>query len=315
MKIVEIAGVTKRFRDKVAVDNIDLIVPEGAIYGFIGPNGSGKTTTIRMILRIFEPDEGSVTVLGETSGTTADDRVGYLPEERGLYKRMKVRELLKFYARLKGHRNCAEDIDIWLEKLEATEWAHKRVDALSKGMAQKIQFIVATIAHPKLLILDEPFSGLDPVNMEIIRDCILDLRKNGTTIIFSTHDMDMAERLCDTILMISEGKKILDGTLESIQSQFPLNRVSLRLAKDSPPLDLPPGIIELRDLPENTYDLSLGTDLSHQDLLRRISGKCVVEKFEVVRPSLHDIFVNIVRPDGRLDRQAESAHTSATADN
>jgi ABC-2 type transport system ATP-binding protein len=306
MNIVEMAGVTKKFRDKVAVDNIDLVVPEGAIYGFIGPNGSGKTTTIRMILRIFEPDEGSVNVLGEPSGTTADDRVGYLPEERGLYKRMKVRTLLKFYARLKGHRDSAADIDMWLEKLEAQEWAHKRIDALSKGMAQKIQFIVATIARPQLLILDEPFSGLDPVNMEILRDCILDLRKNGATIIFSTHDMDMAERLCDTIFMISEGKKILDGSLDSIQAQFPLNRVSLRLARESAPLDLPPGIIELRDLPDNTYDLSLGTDVSHQDLLRRISDKCIIEKFEVVRPSLHDIFVNIVRPDRRLDWQAET---------
>ena len=175
MSIVEIAGVTKKFRDTVAVDNIDLIVPEGTIYGFIGPNGSGKTTTIRMILRIFEPDEGTITVLGETTGTTADDRVGYLPEERGLYKRMKVRDLLKFYARLKGHRDCREDIDLWLEKLEASDFAHKRIDALSKGMAQKIQFIVATIARPKLLILDEPFSGLDPVNMEILRDSILEL--------------------------------------------------------------------------------------------------------------------------------------------
>lgn len=301
MNIVEIDGVTKRFRDKVAVDNIDLVVPEGAIYGFIGPNGSGKTTTIRMILRIFEPDEGSVTVLGKPSGTAADDRVGYLPEERGLYKRMKVRDLLIFYAKLKGHHNCRADIDTWLEQLEATDWSHKRVDALSKGMAQKIQFIVAVIANPKLLILDEPFSGLDPVNMEILRDAILELREQGTTVIFSTHDMDMAERLCDTIFMIYDGRKILDGTLGSIQAKYPLDRVSVRLEPNSPRLELPHGVMQLRETPGDSYDLSVGEGHSPQQLLQHLIERYTVEKFEVLRPSLHDIFVSIVRPDRRQD--------------
>jgi ABC-2 type transport system ATP-binding protein len=299
MGIVELSGVTKRFRDKVAVDNIDLQVPENAIYGFIGPNGSGKTTTIRMILRIFEPDDGTVTVLGETSGATADDRLGYLPEERGLYKRMKVRDIISFYASLKGHRNCRHDIDMWLEKLEASEWSHKRVDALSKGMAQKIQFIVAVIAKPKLLILDEPFSGLDPVNMEVIRDIILELRENGTTIIFSTHDMEMAERLCDTIFMFFEGRKILNGTLAEIQSQYPLNRVSLRLAENSAPLSLPTGIVESTELSGNRFELTLGDEITGEQLLQQLAPTCSIEQFEVVRPSLHDIFVSIVRPDRR----------------
>jgi ABC-2 type transport system ATP-binding protein len=299
MKIVELSGVTKRFRKKVAVDNIDLQVPEQAIYGFIGPNGSGKTTTIRMILRIFDPDDGTVTVLGQTTGATADDRLGYLPEERGLYKRMKVRDVISFYASLKGYRKCRKEIDMWLEKLEASEWAHKRVDALSKGMAQKIQFIVAAIAKPKLLILDEPFSGLDPVNMEVIRDVILDLRANGTTIIFSTHDMDMAERLCDTIFMFFEGRKILNGTLEQIQSTYPMNRVSLRLAEHSAPLSLPHGIIESKALSGNRFELTLGDDCTGEQLLQQLASTCSIEQFEVVRPSLHDIFVSIVRPDRR----------------
>ena len=177
---VQLYGVTKTFSNHVAVDNLDLAVPTGSIYGFIGPNGSGKTTTLRMILRIFQPDTGSVQVLGQTQGTTADDRLGYLPEERGLYKRMKVGDLLRYYARLKGFYDCQKHIDSWLEYLEATTWVNKRIDSLSKGMAQKIQFIAAVAAKPRLVILDEPFSGLDPVNMESLRDAVLLLRERGT---------------------------------------------------------------------------------------------------------------------------------------
>ena len=210
---IELSGVTKRFREQVAVDSLDLAVPTGSIYGFIGPNGSGKTTTLRMILRIFPPDAGTIRVLGNEQGKTADDRLGYLPEERGMYKRMKVRSLLKYYSKLKGHHNCDADIERWLEKLDAKEWANKRIDALSKGMAQKIQFISAVVARPELVILDEPFSGLDPVNLEVLRDAVLELRSAGTTVIFSTHDMDVAEKLCDTIFMIFQGRKVLDLSL------------------------------------------------------------------------------------------------------
>ena len=189
---IELKGVTKTFGKQTAVDNLDLVVPEGAIYGFIGPNGSGKTTTLRMILRIFQPDQGEVVVLGQARGKTADDRLGYLPEERGLYKRMKVRDVLTYYARLKGAYDCKDEINYWLERLEATTWADKKIDALSKGMAQKIQFISAVVAKPKLVILDEPFSGLDPINLESLREAVFSLRERGTTIVFSTHDMDIA---------------------------------------------------------------------------------------------------------------------------
>ncbi len=222
---IELRQVTKKFGKQIAVNELDLVVPEGAIYGFIGPNGSGKTTTLRMILRIYNPDAGEVVVLGNAHGKTADDRLGYLPEERGLYKRMKVRDVLTYYARLKGFYDCQAEIDYWLTRLDAKSWANKKVDALSKGMAQKIQFISAVVAKPKLVILDEPFSGLDPVNLESLRDAVNSLRNKGTTIVFSTHDMDMAEKMCDTIFMIFEGRKVLDGTLDSIQSQYPADRV------------------------------------------------------------------------------------------
>ncbi|MFK7817644.1 MAG: ABC transporter ATP-binding protein, partial [Planctomycetaceae bacterium] len=235
---VELSGVTKKFRDHTAVDGLDLAVPKGSIYGFIGPNGSGKTTTIRMILRIFQPDAGTVSVLGQTAGTAADSRLGYLPEERGLYKRMKVKDVCAYYAKLKGHYDCKSDIDDWLQRLGATEWANKRVDALSKGMAQKVQFITSVVARPELLILDEPFSGLDPVNLEVLRDAVLEMRNRGTTVIFSTHDMDVAEKLCDTIFMIFKGQKVLDGSVDSIQQQYARNQVTLRLANGDPPPDL-----------------------------------------------------------------------------
>ena len=163
-KAIELRGVTKRFGSQVAVNQLDLKVPRGSIYGFIGPNGSGKTTTLRMILRIFQPDSGEVIVLGRGSGQVADDRLGYLPEERGLYKRMRVRELLTYYSRLKGHYDCQGDIDDWLKFLQADGWANRKIEALSKGMAQKVQFIAAVVARPELVILDEPFSGLDPVS-------------------------------------------------------------------------------------------------------------------------------------------------------
>ena len=169
---IELEKVTKRFGSCLAVDNLDLVVPEGAIYGFIGPNGSGKTTTLRMILRILYPDSGRVTVLGCTRAAAANDRVGYLPEERGLYRKMRVRELLRFFAQLKGMRRCGREIDDWLERFDLARWANEKVETLSKGMSQKVQFIAAVVAKPRLLVLDEPFTGLDPVNMDVLRNAV-----------------------------------------------------------------------------------------------------------------------------------------------
>ena len=206
---VELSGVTKTFGTHTAVRNLDLAIPAGSIYGFIGPNGSGKTTTIRMILRIFFPDCGRITVLGQAEGVCADDRVGYLPEERGLYRRMKVRDLLKYYSRLKGIRECDQEITDWLRRLGAEDWGNRKIETLSKGMTQKVQFIAAVVARPQLLILDEPFSGLDPVNVEVLRESIQEVRSRGTTVIFSTHEMDVAERMCERVFMLHNGNKVL----------------------------------------------------------------------------------------------------------
>ena len=292
---IELQAVTKRFSGKTAVDRIDLIVPEGAIYGFIGPNGSGKTTTLRMILRIVQPDSGSVSVLGQTQGKTADDRLGYLPEERGLYKRMRVRDVLTYYARLKGMANCKPDIDLWLERLGASEWANMKIDALSKGMAQKIQFIAAVVARPQLVILDEPFSGLDPVNLESLKNAVLGLRENGTTILFSTHDMEMAEKMCDTIFMIFNGHKVLDGTLNSIQAEYPADRIRVEFTDRS----TLPDLAGISDIQSNGrfHEFRLNDVDRSQDVLQQLVAQRSLSHFEIIKPSLHDIFVRIARPD------------------
>ncbi len=297
---VELEGVTKTFGRHVAVDGLDLAVPEGAVYGFIGPNGSGKTTTLRMILRILYPEHGRVSVLGRDRGSTADDRVGYLPEERGLYKKMRVRELLKYYAQLKGLRRCRREIDQWLERFELADWADKRVEALSKGMAQKLQFIATVVAGPRLVILDEPFSGLDPVNMEVLKDAVRSIHHRGATVIFSTHDMDVAERMCDTILMICRGKKVLDGTLQSIQAQYGQDTIRVRTGQLDGTLDGLPGVLRVNDYGRYT-ELRMDGQADPQAILRELLRRTSVEHFELARPSLRDVFVRIAGPQAAED--------------
>lgn len=284
--------VTKTFGSATAVKDLDLQIPCGSIYGFIGPNGSGKTTTIRMILRIFYPDSGRIEVLGRDTGDCADERVGYLPEERGLYRRMRVRDLLRYYARLKGSRNCDGEISWWLKRLGAEGWDHRRIESLSKGMSQKVQFISAVVARPQLLILDEPFSGLDPVNLELLRDAILEVRARGTTIIFSTHEMEVAERMCDRVFMIHRGSKVLDGTLSEIQHQYVADEVRVRPAAGAAlPADLPE--VESREVRGEFWHLKLRSSSLAEQLLRRLAATTSLEHFELLRPSLHDIFLRI----------------------
>jgi ABC-2 type transport system ATP-binding protein len=296
MSAVQIEHVTKTFGQHTAVSDLSLEVPAGTIYGFIGPNGSGKTTTLRMIMRILHPDEGDITVLGERSLRAANDRIGYLPEERGLYKQMKVREVLRFYAALKGFRDSRQAIDAWLERMALLDWADKKVETLSKGMSQKVQFIATVVARPELVLLDEPFSGLDPVNAEVLREEILALKRDGTTVIFSTHDMGVAEKMCDFIFMIHKGHKVLDGTLESIQDRYGSDTVRVKLEGNGARLDDLPGVVKVADFGRlQELRLERGTDV--QGLLAALMARGKVRHFELGRPSLHDIFVRIAGID------------------
>jgi ABC-2 type transport system ATP-binding protein len=293
---VTIEHVTKTFGTHVAVDDLSLEVPENSIYGFIGPNGSGKTTTLRMIMRILLPDSGHIRVLGEETWKAASDRVAYLPEERGLYKQMKVRDVLRFYAELKGFRDCGPTIAEWLERMSLSDWANKKVEALSKGMAQKVQFIAAVIANPELVLLDEPFSGLDPVNAEVLRAAILDLKRRGSTVIFSTHDMAVAEKMCDFIFMIYKGRKVLDGTLDAIQDAYGEDTVRVRLEGDNVSFSGLPGVEKVSDF-GRYHELRLHKGADTQQVLTALAGRGKVRHFEQSRPSLHDIFVRIAAPE------------------
>jgi ABC-2 type transport system ATP-binding protein len=294
--MVELEQVTKSFREHVAVDAFDLSVPEGALFGFIGPNGSGKTTTLRMILRIIEPDSGSIRVMGQPYHTAANDAIGYLPEERGLYRKMTVLRQLMYFGTLKGLTGRAAKAAAleWLERLNLIDWKDKKLETLSKGMSQKIQFIATVLARPRLLILDEPFSGLDPVNLEVLRDALLQMRKEGTTVIFSTHDMHIAERLCDHICMIYKGQKVLDGSLDSIQATYGQDTLRLHF-RDGAELreGQIAGVSNVR-YTGRFWEMRYAGD--PHDALQMAMQIGKVDHFEVVHPSLHDIFVRIAQP-------------------
>jgi ABC-2 type transport system ATP-binding protein len=305
---IAIGGVTKRFNGLIAVDDLDLEVPSGSLYGFIGPNGSGKSTTLRMIMHILLPDQGQIEILGQRETRAAHDRVSYLPEERGLYRRMSVRRLLRYFASLKGARQPELDrsIDHWLERMGLSAWIDKKVDALSKGMAQKVQFIATVLNRPDLLILDEPFTGLDPVNAEVLKDAVLDLKRAGTTVVFSTHDMSVAERLCDRIFMIFKGRKVLDGTLGEIQSIYSYDTIRIRTAAGASALEGLEGVLEVNDL-GNIQEVRWRGD--PQDLLTALSCRTRITHFEITRPSLHDIFVRIAAPDQTPEPETASHET------
>lgn len=307
---IAVHDVSKRFGEHQAVDAVSIAVPEGSIYGFIGPNGSGKTTTIRMIMNIIVPDSGRVEVLGRGSAAEVRDDVGYLPEERGLYKKMTVQRVLRYYGQLKGKPAAEIDTEIkaWLERLQLSEWADKKVEQLSKGMAQKVQFIAAVVARPKLLILDEPFSGLDPVNAEALKDAVLEMRRRGTTIVFSTHDMHAAELMCERIFMIFRGKKVLDGTLDDIQAEYGYDTARVRTAGGAAILTGLPSVDAVNDH-GNYQDVKLKGD--PQAFLQALVQKTTVQRFEIRRPSLNDIFVRIARPTADELRDTDRAMIGA----
>jgi ABC-2 type transport system ATP-binding protein len=295
MDAIALDHVTKRFGTHAAVDDLSLTVPAGSVYGFIGPNGSGKTTTIRMILNILLPDAGRIAVFGDHRTDIARDKIGYLPEERGLYKKMKVQRLLRYYGRLKGKplSTLDKNINRWIDRMGLRPWLDKPVEALSKGMAQKVQFIAAVVAEPDLLILDEPFTGLDPINAEVLKDAILEVRRAGTTIVFSTHDMGVAERMCDRIFMIFRGRKVLDGTLAEIQAAYGADTVRLRVDGGAALLRSLPGVTTVNDYGQ-LQEIRFPGD--PQQLLTTLVARTRVQHFEVTHPSLHDIFVRIARP-------------------
>ena len=293
---VSLHNVTKTYGEYRAVDDVSISVPEGSCYGFIGPNGSGKTTTLRMIMRILEQTTGDVTVLGHTNSDRPNDAVGYLPEERGLYKQMKVRDVLRFYASIKGADATKANIDDWLGRLDLGDWGDKKVDQLSKGMSQKVQFIATVISKPKLVLLDEVFSGLDPVNRETMTEQILQLRREGVTVIFSTHDMTTAEQMCDQIFMIYKGKKVLDGTLASIREEYGSDTVRVNVdGADGSAMSGLTGVQRVRDL-GHVQELTVDRAADEQRLLGELMGLGRVTRFEVTQPNLQDIFVRIAKP-------------------
>jgi len=295
---IRLENVTKTFGRVVAVDDLSLNVPKGSVYGFIGPNGSGKTTTLRMIMNIFYPDRGEIEIFGEKPKDSVADRIGYMPEERGLYKRMKVRELLRFYGKLKNGENVDSDVDRWLEKLDLSDWANRKVETLSKGMSQKVQFIATIVSRPELIILDEPFAGLDPVNAEAIKDAILQLQKEGTTVIFSTHDMNVAEKMCDFIFMIFRGRKVLDGTLSSIQDRYGNDTLRVQTGDGTSALKGLQGIERINDF-GRIQELRMAPDSDSQQILKEIMARTRIVRFEIVKPSLNDIFLRIAGPEAR----------------
>jgi ABC-2 type transport system ATP-binding protein len=293
---VKVQEVSKSFGDFTAVSKLSLNVRAGRVFGLLGPNGAGKTTTIRMIVNITAPDTGSITLFGRHIDPEVQNRIGYLPEERGLYRKMRVADQLRFFAELKDVRGkqVERKIDDWLARVKLSEWKNKRSMELSKGMQQKIQFITAVLHEPDLLILDEPFSGLDPINVELLKEIVLDLKRAGKTIIFSTHQMEVAEKICDDICLLNKSRKIFEGSLREIKSSFGRNSVAIRCEGGDGVLDDPELVSKLvRHSDEAQALLAAGADA--QVLLKRlIASGAVIGKFEMVEPSLNDIFITKV---------------------
>jgi ABC-2 type transport system ATP-binding protein len=295
---IVLRDVTKTFGPKVAVRNLDLVLPRGALYGFIGPNGAGKTTTIRMIMSILFPDSGEVSVLGHRSALEAKDRIGYLPEERGVYRKMKAGAFLTYVARLKGREGKQVRLKVreWLERVGLADVENKKCEELSKGMQQKLQFIATVIHEPELMILDEPFSGLDPVNMRLLRDLVLEQHRRGATIIFSTHVMHQAEQICDHLVMINDGDKVLDESLGAIRSKYDPRTVLFE------PMDESADVAVLESLPgvqgiarsNGAYEISLVDGTEPAGAVGALANALPAARVEINRPTLEDVFIQIV---------------------
>ena len=306
MDALKIENITKRFGDFFAVKNLSLKIPEGTIYSLLGPNGAGKTTTIRMVMNIIIPDEGTIQVLNEKMDEKMKSRVGYLPEDRGLYPKMKVGELLLFLAELKSIRGqeARNRIDDWLKRFDLSGWKQKKVEELSRGMQQKIQFIATVIHQPELIILDEPFSGLDPVNTKLLKDIMLEMKKQGKTIIFSTHRMEQIEMISDNICLINKAEIVLEGNLPQIKKQYGKNTVVLDYDGDASFIRTLPGVEKIDDYGK-FMEIKMKERSDPQELLDKSVGKIRINKFEVREPTLNAIFIEKV---GESDAQDNSGH-------
>ncbi|REJ86208.1 MAG: ATP-binding cassette domain-containing protein [Acidobacteria bacterium] len=292
-------GVTKRFGKQTAVDGISMRVPSGSIWGFLGPNGAGKTTTIRMVMSIIYPDEGEIRILGKSNAESIKDRLGYLPEEKGLYKKMTAGEIVAYFGRLKGMaagdaKRRAREL---LEQYGLGDAVDKKCEALSKGMGQKVQILGTVIHDPDLVILDEPFSGLDPVNAEVMKDLILQMKRDGRTVIFSTHIMLQAEQLCDGLTLINHGRKVLDGTMAEVRGSEERG-ILLDYDGDSQKLHSLDGIERINDSGKQA-EIFPASGVDPQHLLQQIVQRVHVRRFDLREPSLHEIFVRAV--GGRAD--------------
>jgi len=295
MEAVLLNSLQKSFGDVRAVNNLSVTVPQASVYGFLGPNGAGKTTTLRMIMNIIRPDSGQIRVFGDSSLEQAKARIGYMPEERGLYRKMTVAKVLSYFGAIKGlsGNELSDRVSKWLRRVELTDWETKKVEELSRGMHQKLQFAVTAINEPELLILDEPFAGLDPLNTDLIKAIMLEIRDEGKTIIFSTHVMHEAEKLCDSILLINKGRAILDDSLANIKSRQSSNVVSAELEGDT---DFIEELAEVKRMKSEgrSIEITLARNADTQQLLKVLVERLRVHRFEVKVPSLHEIFIDLV---------------------
>ncbi|MCM2271292.1 MAG: ATP-binding cassette domain-containing protein [candidate division Zixibacteria bacterium] len=306
---LELEHIRKEYDGKVAVEDLSLQVPRGAIYGIIGPNGAGKTTTIRMVMNITAPDSGRILINGQDRPREFTNLVGYLPEERGLYKKMTLEQIIIYMAELKGYSPAKTRLKIgpWLERMQLSGYRKRKVEELSKGMSQKLQFITTIMHEPELLILDELFSGLDPLNTELMKNVLLDLKRSGTTVLFSTHVMEQAEKLCDNLCMISRGQKVIDGRLSEVKGRFGKNAVQVEIEGDGSFVASLPGVAGVTDF--NRYlELRLANGANPDSILRALVEKVSVRRFAVVEPSLYDIFIELAQVDPSEVRGQEASH-------
>ncbi len=298
---ISLKGVQKAYAGHLAVKDLSLEIPQGTVFGLLGPNGAGKTTTLRMIMNVIGPDQGSIDILGRPADQAARDRIGYMPEERGLYPRMVVEEQLVFLAEIKGvaRAEALRRVGPWLERMGLAEWRKRKLNELSKGMQQKAQFVATLLHDPEILIMDEPMTGLDPVGTNVLREVLLELKRQGKTLVLSSHQMETVERLCDSIALINRGEKLLDGLVSEVKSRYGKNTLVLAYDGDGAFLSTLPGVAKVSDF-GRYVEVKMNEGADAQAILHQAAGRLRLSRFEIVEPSLHDIFVEAVTAHGQV---------------